>query len=412
MIVVVGAGLAGLSCAQELARAGREFLLLEAAEAPGGRVRSDMIDGFTLDRGFQVILSSYSAVSRAVDIASLRPRRFESGAVLWDGKSRRRLVSPLNSPFALWEAVTSSALSWSDKIRLARLTAGVLFTSDTDLIAGSALPSDRSVRDFLRSRRFSKNFIESFALPFFGGVLLDNELSTSAALFRYYFKKFATGSAWLPEGGIGKLPMAMADRLPGSAIRFGVRVAGLESTGQAVSGLILEDGSRLEASSVVLALDEPATCRLIGTVARPARQVAVVYFASERSLYRERMIVLPRGVDRTVRHFAQVTNVDPTLAPRGQHLISASVLDPGSRDASSLANDAQAEIEEVFPGSELRHLETVQIAYAVPAQPPGFAASSTHRHGLRNLVLAGDWSSGASIQSALESGQRAAALLP
>lgn len=403
-VVIVGAGLAGLACARELQRLGVSFLILEADSQPGGRQKTRLIDGFRLDHGFQVVLSSYPTLQRLLPAGGTIPRRFDSGAWLHDGARMRYFGNPLERPAAL----LSRALPLPDQVRLAWLSMRLLATSDAALLARCATSSDVSTAGFLSSQGFSRTFFERFARPFFGGVLLDASLETSAGLFCYYLKKFLTGHAWIPSGGIQRLPVELARPLPPPSLRFHEHVVSLRPGGRSQPAVATRSGEVLEASCVVLALDEPSLQRLTGSGPSPSgRAVTVVYLETSRPLYREKCLVLPEGSSRLVRHFVQISNIDPETAPEGRFLVSATVLDPQGLDHEALSGAAAAEITTLFPGSTTKPLAVIDVPYAVPLQPPGFAAKRPA--GLPSgFIACGDWRRGACIENALASGLEAA----
>ena len=408
-ILIIGAGLAGLTCAKVLHEAGVDFLLLEASSRPGGRVVSDRTeDGFVLDRGFQVLLDSYPAARRHLNLRALGGGYFRSGALFVGSGRPLRWENPLRNPWSAPGALFGGPLALPDKFRLAFLAWRSLRQSDAALRRSAASAADQSVNSLLRQAGFSEAFLRSFAQPFFGGVLLDPSLETSAALFLAYLRRFVTGRVLLPAEGIAAIPRQLASHLAPESLRFDCRVESLVVRDGAFNGVTLAGGEFLSADVAVLAVDEPALCRLLGGAPRGGRGTAVHYFAAKRACYRGTWLCLPpRRAESPVLHAALVSNAAPSVAPPGSHLWSVTVI-PGHPRADD-AGLVSREIAGWFGAecSELRHLGIVPVPYAVPEQPPGFAAD-LGRKLPQGISLAGDAACGASIDAAMASGEAAA----
>lgn len=419
MTLIIGAGLAGLVCARELHRAGAEFLLLEAESEPGGRVRSCVTpDGYTLDRGFQVLLDSYPAARRQLDIAALQPRYFDRGAIVCDAGRTWTLAHPLYHPGDLGQTLFGNVFPLSDRLRLTLLVAELLVTPDVALLAEGRSARDVSIAQFLLQRGFSTKIVERFLRPFFGGVLLENRLATSASLFRYYLKKFALGRAMVPARGMGEITRQLASRLPDGAMRLNCRIQKLEGSGHSVRAVVTESGERIACSRVVLATQAPATARLLGQPDLPTRAalgVTAVYFTSARPIYERPLLALPAGRSRLTRNFTQLSNVAPEYAPAGRCLLSASVLNQRGLDDAALAEAVRSEIAEFFPAARnLEFLAAVEVPYAQHPHPAGYARALPAAPAptqWANAWMAGDQTTACSIQTALESGERTARFL-
>jgi len=410
--LVIGAGLSGLCCAKALVAGGsNDITVIDGADHVGGRVSTIEEKGFLLDRGFQVLLDSYPAVVRHIDIDALEPCAFDSGALLaTPGEPPKKVSNPLlggsiRDLFAL-------PLGWKERICLATMAAGILGSSEERL---SLARAGISTYDYLRSRGASEKTIDLLFRPFFAGVLLDDDLGADAALFRYYLRRFATGQALLPRRGMQAVPEQLASHLPADALRLGEKVERLlieGDGGQArCHGAILTSGEELRADAVVLATDAHAACTLLGEKPPAFRETTALYFRSKTSLYSEPMLVLPTVRKPLVRHFAQLTNINPELAPDGEHLVSASILNPtGKTTQKELFETAQAEIASIFPAAaNLVSLKAIRVPQAVPDQKPGFwdRWHATLRSLPQGLLLAGDYLHQASIQGAMESGTKA-----
>jgi len=404
MTIVVGAGLAGLTCAKVLAEAGRPFLLLEAAGRPGGRVVSDRTpEGFVLDRGFQVLLDSYPAARRHLDLAALGGGRFRAGAMFVGYGQPRTLENPLRRPAALLGALRGDVLGFGDQLRISALAVQAFF--------GVGRGGDVSTGALLRRYGFSEGFLVRFARPFFGGVLLDPGLETSAQLFLSYFQRFVTGRALLPGQGIGGIAEQLSAQLPKGAVRYGTRVEELLLERGRVRGVRLSGGERVDGETVVLAVDEPAVCRLLATGnPRPARGTAVHYFAAERAFHEGAWLCLPpRREQSPVLHAALLTNVVPGLAPAGAHLWSATVMPEHPRAADT--EFVGTEVTSWFGAcvEELRPLSFVRVPYAVPEQLPGCDRRAPPWSALpAGMHIAGDAACGASIDAVMASGEAVA----
>lgn len=401
MIVIIGAGLSGLVCALELARAGTPFLLIEKNTRVGGRLGSIYEDGYTFDLGFQVLLDNYPAVRAYLDIDALSPQYFEPGALMWDAGRTftfRRPETWADFRSAL-QTATDPGISWNDKLRLGLISAGLLARSDESILNESF---EVSTESYLHG--FSDAALERFFRPFFGGVLLDNDLETSATLFRYYFKKFLTGRTLVPRFGLQAIPDQLARHLPAGTLRLDTEVTAVAFERDKAAAVRLASGEEITLDQLVIASPEPVTAKLIGARVREAHPAAVVYFRAEHSIYPEKLLVLQTGRSKLVRNLVQITNIARDYAPAGVHLISATVL--RARVSPAELEAAEQEINEMFklkPGT-LRHVRTVEIPYAVPVQPPGSVFTQKVAKPFPNVWRCGDQIAHASFQGAMESG--------
>ena len=418
--MIVGAGLAGLVCAKVLQEEGMEVTLLDAGSAPGGRVRTvRRPDGYVLDEGFQVLLDSYPAAREHLDIGALEPRYFQPGAFLAGdpGQAWEKFTNPWKQPWMLPASLRFlRTFKQRDKLRLAALAGSVLMMPDSQLTSAEGGDAYLTTEDYLERYGFSLESMDGFFRPFFGGVFLDESLKVNAKLFRYYFKKFLSGRALIPARGMQAIPEQLAAGLKPGTLHLDRPVRGVSQEGGRAAGVELVGGDRVEARYVVLATDQASTIRMVEPDPMPIRRfigVACVYFSSARSLYEGRMLVLPKGRKRTVRHFCQLTNIAPELAPPGRHLLSVTVLEGANIHDEALPERCRAELAQLC-GAEaatgLDHLATRIIPHALPWQGADFwSRLAPLRSPLVNgLYFAGDQAAMASIQGAMQSGADAA----
>ena len=402
-VAVVGGGLAGLRCADLLVRQGFEVTVFESSDRVGGRVRTDELDGFMLDRGFQVLLTSYPDAREAFDFESLQLGRFEPGALIRHGDGFVPLVDPLRRPTGALPSLTSPVGTLRDRLRLARMRFA-LAGRDPDRIA--AEPQVEAGR-YLEELGFSRDLVESFFRPFFGGVLIDPDLATSSALLKLYFGYFATGDAALPAGGMGRLGQQLAAGLPeGSVV--------LESPVESVAGdsVRLVDGSTHEADAVVVATDERSAARLLDRPdPGPGPVTTCIYFDAPREDASSPTLFLPGTEAGPINEVAVPSAIAKGYAPEGRSLVSVSAVG-GEALRDDLLEAVRAQLGNWFGHGRVagwRHLDSVVVTDALPAFPPGrFAPGRIPARLADGLFACGDYMESPSIQGALVSGRRAA----
>src|SRR5579885_1797288 len=416
MIVIIGAGLAGLTCARQLVQASQQVLVLEATGRVGGRVRTEMnAEGYRLDQGFQVLFTAYPSAKRHLNYDELKQRKFEPGAILVKDGKRYEIADPLREPDRIVAGLLNPLISPADKLRVLRLRTHVMGLSTADIFAGKGQPDrgDESTEQYLRRLGFEEQgFIDHFARPFYGGIFLDRSLATSARMFQFTFKMLATGDTIIPAEGMQRIADQLASTLPKGAVRLNSRVSELLLNEGRVHGVRLTTGERLAAEQVVIATASPEALKLIGkpdpSGATPFRfdghthsdglphapvSAVCLYFAGEERLYWQKKILLNAAPAAYVNNAVLLTNIAPTYAPPRKHLLSVTVLGNPAEDDELIAQRSLTEIGSWFPDHDMSHwqlLAVYRIPFAQFAQPPGiYDEMPDNRTGIEGLYLAG-----------------------
>jgi phytoene dehydrogenase-like protein len=363
-VIIVGAGLAGLCCARVLHQAGIPFSILEASDGVGGRVRTDRVEGFLLDRGFQVLQTAYPEAQAILDYRDLDLKPFYPGVLVYYDGRLHRVGDPLRQPQHFFATLFSPVGTLADKLRVARLRRRVSQGSIEDLFRRP----ETSILAALKAQGFSDRMIDSFFRPFFSTVFFDRELASSSRMFEFVFRMLAAGDTALPARGMGVIPAQLADSLPTGAIRTGTPVAKVEE-----GKVVLASGEEIPAQAVVLATDGSETARLLGEN-KPFATVdcACLYFTANKPPVAEPILVLDGENAGPVSNLAVVSNVAPSYAPPGQSLIQATIVGNPEISDQDLEAQSRAQLTRWF-GPEVvdwRLLRIYRITKALPDQTP------------------------------------------
>jgi phytoene dehydrogenase-like protein len=401
-VVIVGAGLAGLVCAQDLSRAGVECRVLEATDGVGGRVRSDTIDGFILDRGFQILLCAYPQVQARLDLDALDLGYFEPGAMVRVDGRFHRISDPRRRPLQFAQTLSAPIGGFGEKARMARLVLETRKSSVQEILRAP----EGTTAERLRGAGLSARSIDPFWRPLFAGIQLDPQLEASSRRFETVLRMIAEGPTGLPRDGIGAIPAQIAGTLPEHTVRLNAPVARLD--GRCV---VLEDGELVQGRAVVVATDGPTAHRLLGKrVADPgSRAAGCCWFASREPPMHGPRLILDGESGGPALNMVVMNEVAPSYAPSGRSLVAAAVPGAAALDPSITAT-VREQLAECFGSmtTDWEHLRTDVIAHGQPEQGPPL--HPRQRVSLEDgLFVCGDHRDTASLQGAMFSGERTAA---
>ena len=402
-VVIIGAGIAGLSCARHLSKNNVTFIVLEADSRIGGRLKTDMHDGFILNHGFQVLQTAYPEARRWLDFNRLGLKSFAPGAMIRVNGRFYKISDPKRQPRDIWGTLTAPIGSFTDRLRMTLLTASARRGSVSDLFQ----QPDMTTFEFLQSRGISAKMIERFFKPFFGGVCLDPKIQASSHVFNYVLRMFAEGDVALPDRGMEAIARQIAEEIPAGLIRTGCRVELIHE-----GGVVLSPSKVIKCNAVVVATDGPAAARLLGKpTSIDSRGELCLYFAAEEPPLHDPYLILNGEGSGVINSLTVPSIVAPSYAPDGQHLISVVLIGELNLNNGAAESAVRKELTDWFGTAvgKWRHLKTYRIEHALPAQPPPMPNPTIPAESpMPGIFICGEFGSVPGIQWAMLSGRHAA----
>jgi phytoene dehydrogenase-like protein len=406
-ITIIGAGISGLTAAFYLHQKGYKVQILEATDRAGGRIKTDIIDGFRLDRGFQVLLTEYPETKALLDYKKLNLKRFLPGATVLYDAGQFEIADPFRRPTALFATLFAPVGSLKDKINTFFLKNKLVKITIPDLFKQPEI----GTIDQLKKYGFSPKMINRFYKPFFSGIFLENDLKTSSNMFDFVMKMFSEGDAAIPELGMEEIPKQLVAMLPENSMQYNVKVSAIEN-----NKIICEDGSTVETDKIIIATEAIGLAsNYISKAKQNFHQVTNVYFEAKIAPTKKAVVVLNASTNKKwANNLTVLSNISNQYAPEGKVLISISYNGIPTIDDATLAENMKAELKHWYGNQveDWKLLKTYRIKYALPNQEKvSNEVSNSEIKINENLFICGDHLSNGSINAAMKSGRIVAELI-
>jgi protoporphyrinogen oxidase len=399
-ITIIGAGISGLIAAIELEKSGFNPIVIEASDRVGGRVKTDVVDGFQLDHGFQVLLEAYPKANKYLNYEALELQKLLPGAVIYKNGKTTLIGDPLRDFSLFVPTLLADVGSIKDKFAIFKLNLELKNKSLEAIFDAEQL----STLQYLKDKGFSDRIIENFFKPFFTGIFLEKELGTSSAMFEFTYKMFGKGLAVIPKEGIQAIPNQLKSQLTTTAFRFNTRVKTVEE-----GCIVLDDGSVITSDIIIIATDASKILGLEKSIAWKACDT--LYFEVEKNTLKKPIIGLLADNDALINNIFYTTSIANKNTSKAE-VLSVTIVKNHNLDQTDLINKVETELKSNCGIITKRFIKRYTIKKALPdlehVSYNGFDAKFKFSD---TIYLAGDTQLNGSLNAAMTSGEAVAKLI-
>lgn len=398
-IYIVGAGISGLIAAKVLEDNGLSPIILEASDKVGGRVKTDVVNGYQLDHGFQVLLTAYPAANKFLDFKALDLQEIMPGATIFKHQKQKIIGDPLKDISLLFSTLFSGIGSLSDKFKILKLNKKLKNKSLSNIFS----EKEQTTYTYLKDLGFSNDIINDFFKPFFSGIFLETQLETSSRMFEFVYKMFGEGNAAIPKAGMQAIPSQLQQNLKRTSIKFNSNVASIKE-----GEISLSDGLKLESDITIITTEASRLVDNIKDEEIEWKSCSTLYFETENKLIDKQLIGLISNQKTLINNIFYHTSLTTASNP-SKELLSVTVIDNKDLSNDLLLEEVKRELKEHCGISVLGFIKQYNIPMALPnLNELKYEMLPAQSRISSSLFLAGDVTLNGSLNAAMISGERVA----
>jgi protoporphyrinogen oxidase len=398
-IHIIGGGISGLIAARVLEEHGLSATIIEATDRLGGRVKTDVLDGYNLDHGFQVLLTAYPAAKKYLDFDALALQEFLPGSAIFKNGKQKIIGDPLRNLSLLLPTLVSGIGTVNDKLKILALNRRLKKKSIQNIFA----EKEQTTISYLENIGFSEAIITDFFIPFFSGIFLENKLETSSRMFEFVYKMFGEGNAALPKDGIQAIPKQLFEKLKSTTIIFNTKVKSVEN-----GNIKLESGETLKSNFTIIATQASGLVSNLKNQATLWKSCDTLYFEVAKREIRKPLIGLIAAPNALINNIFYHTSLQ-TSATALKELLSVTVIDRQNLTNKQLVAKVQKELKELCNIDSCTFIKQYNIPMALPKlQDIQYEMLPSETRLTETIFLAGDTQLNGSLNAAMIAGERAA----
>jgi len=398
-IHIIGGGISGLIAARVLEEHGLSATIIEATDRLGGRVKTDVLDGYNLDHGFQVLLTAYPAAKKYLDFDALALQEFLPGSAIFKNGKQKIIGDPLRNLSLLLPTLVSGIGTVNDKLKILALNRRLKKKSIQNIFA----EKEQTTISYLENIGFSETIITDFFIPFFSGIFLENKLDTSSRMFEFVYKMFGEGNAALPKDGIQAIPKQLFEKLKNTTCVFNTKVKSVEN-----GSIILESGEIIKSNFTIIATQASGLVSNLKNQATLWKSCDTLYFEVTKREIRKPLIGLIAAPNALINNIFYHTSLQ-TSATATKELLSVTVIDRQNLTNKQLVTGVQKELKELCNIDSCTFIKQYNIPMALPnLQDIQYEMLPSETRLTETIFLAGDTQLNGSLNAAMIAGERAA----